>query len=388
MKNLLIKLFIKDPDNTRDPAVRESYGSLAGTVGIVSNLILCSFKIITGVIFGSIAVLADGINNLSDAASSLITLLGFKIAGKPADKDHPYGHGRSEYMAGLVVSVMVEAIGISLLKSSIEKTLHPEPVDFSTLTIAVLVVAILIKLWQTGFNVSIGKLISSDALLATAADSRNDVISTSAVLLSTVIGKFTGYNPDGPVGILVALFIIRAGWELLKEGISPIIGQAPDPQIVAELRREITKHPCCLGVHDLIIHDYGPGRMFASVHVEVDADKDIMATHDEVDNIETEVYEKMGIILTCHMDPLLLNDPLTETVKSQIKEIMESIPDILSFHDVRVVPGPTHINVVFDVVLAFDSKMTPHDCKVKLAEELVKFNPLYKTVVTVDRAMS
>lgn len=388
MKNLLIKLFIKDPDNTRDPSVREKYGTLAGGVGIVSNLILCTFKILAGLIFGSIAVLADGINNLADAASSLITFLGFKLAGKPADKDHPYGHGRSEYMAGLAVSVMVEAIGLSLFKSSIEKTLHPEPVDFSILTIVVLAAAILIKLWQTSFNVSIGKKISSEALLATAADSRNDVISTSAVLLSTIVGKLGGFNPDGPVGILVALFIIKAGWELLTEAVSPIIGQAPDPEIVEELHKEIMAFDGVLGTHDLIIHDYGPGRMFASVHVEVDASRDIMETHDEIDCIEVAIYKKMGIMLTCHMDPLVLGDPLTDKVNEQLKEITAKIPDIINFHDVRVVPGHTHTNVVFDIVLAFNSKLTPAECKEMLQEELSKCNPLYVSVITIDRAMS
>ncbi|MCQ2552815.1 MAG: cation diffusion facilitator family transporter, partial [Clostridia bacterium] len=266
MKQFIIKHFVKNPDDLKDPETRQSYGSVAGGVGIVSNLILCIFKIGAGLIFSSIAILADGINNLADASGSLITLVGFKLAGKKPDKDHPYGHGRTEYLAGLVVSVMVLAIGLSLFKTSVEKTIHPEPLEFSILTIVILVLAICIKLWQTSFNVSVGKLIDSDALLATGADSRNDVISTSAVLLSVIIGKFAGINVDGPVGIIVALFIIWSGIGLIKETVAPILGLAPDEELVENIIATVIKDDFVLGVHDVIVHDYGPGRLFASLH--------------------------------------------------------------------------------------------------------------------------
>ncbi|NMA94137.1 MAG: cation transporter [Clostridiales bacterium] len=380
-----MKKLIKNSADVKSPKVRESYGKLAGLVGIISNAVLCLFKILTGLAFGSVAILADGINNLADAASSLTTFLGFKLAGKPADKDHPYGHGRTEYMAGLIVSVMVLAIGFSLLKSSVEKTVNPEELEFSILTIVVLVAAILVKLWQASFNVAIGRLIESEALMATAADSRNDVISTTAVLISVIVNEFTEVNVDGPVGILVALFIIWSGIGLVRESTDPILGKAPDPELTKALKEEILSHEGVLGMHDLMIHDYGPGRLFASVHVEVDADADFMRTHNEIDIIENIVLEKFNVLLSCHMDPVRLNDPLTEEIKEHIESIVSNEADILDFHDVRVVAGPIHTNVVFDIVLSLDSKMSPQDCRELVDAELKKINPKYNSVISIDR---
>lgn len=385
MRKLLLKKLIKNSEDVKSPKVRESYGKLAGLVGIISNAVLCLFKILTGLAFGSVAILADGINNLADAASSLTTFLGFKLAGKPADKDHPYGHGRTEYMAGLIVSVMVLAIGFSLLKSSVEKTVNPEELEFSILTIVVLVAAILVKLWQASFNVAIGRLIESEALMATAADSRNDVISTTAVLISVIVNEFTEVNVDGPVGILVALFIIWSGIGLVRESTDPILGKAPDPELTKALKEEILSHEGVLGMHDLMIHDYGPGRLFASVHVEVDADADFMRTHNEIDIIENIVLEKFNVLLSCHMDPVRLNDPLTEEIKEHIESIVSNEADILDFHDVRVVAGPIHTNVVFDIVLSLDSKMSPQDCRELVDAELKKINPKYNSVISIDR---
>ncbi len=385
MRKFLLKKLIKNSEDVKNPKVRESYGKLAGLVGIISNAVLCLFKILMGLAFGSVAILADGINNLADAASSLTTFLGFKLAGKPADKDHPYGHGRTEYMAGLIVSVMVLAIGFSLLKSSVEKTVNPEELEFSILTIVVLVAAILVKLWQASFNVAIGRLIESEALMATATDSRNDVISTTAVLISVIVNEFTEVNVDGPVGILVALFIIWSGIELVKDSTDPILGKAPDPELTKAIKEEILSHEGVLGMHDLMIHDYGPGRLFASVHVEVDADADFMRTHNEVDIIESNVMEKLNVLISCHMDPVRLNDPLTEEIKEHIESIVAKEPDILDFHDVRVVPGPLHTNVVFDIVLSLDSKMSPQDCRELVDAELKKINPKYNGVISIDR---
>ena len=385
MRKLLLKKLIKNSADVKSPKVRESYGKLAGLVGIISNAVLCLFKILTGLAFGSVAILADGINNLADAASSLTTFLGFKLAGKPADKDHPYGHGRTEYMAGLIVSVMVLAIGFSLLKSSVEKTVNPEELEFSILTIVVLVAAILVKLWQASFNVAIGRLIESEALMATAADSRNDVISTTAVLISVIVNEFTEVNVDGPVGILVALFIIWSGIGLVRESTDPILGKAPDPELTKALKEESLSHEGGLGMHDLMIHDYGPGRLFASVHVEVDADADFMRTHNEIDIIENIVLEKFNVLLSCHMDPVRLNDPLTEEIKEHIESIVSNEADILDFHDVRVVAGPIHTNVVFDIVLSLDSKMSPQDCRELVDAELKKINPKYNSVISIDR---
>ena len=385
MKNLLIKLFIKDPDNTRDPSVREKYGTLAGGVGIVSNLILCTFKILAGLIFGSIAVLADGINNLADASGSLITLIGFKLASRKPDKNHPYGHGRTEYLTGLVVSVMVLAIGLSLLKTSIEKTINPEPLEFSILTIVVLAVAIAIKLWQTSFNMSIGKIINSDALLATGADSRNDVISTSAVLLSVIIGKIFEINLDGPVGIIVAAFIIWSGIGLVKETIAPILGEAPDPELIKAIENIVMADDYSLGIHDVIVHDYGPGRLFASLHIEVDGHNDIFEIHDRIDNLEAKVCKELGVMLTIHMDPVNPKDPVVVRAKGYLEEIIRDLPGVANFHDVRAVSGSTHTNIVFDVLTEFDCPYTDEELQKILFDELQKRDPKFIAVVDIDK---
>jgi len=384
MKKFIIKRFVKNPDDTKSPETRESYGSVAGIVGIISNLILCVFKIGCGLIFSSIAILADGINNLADASGSLITLIGFKLAGKKPDKDHPYGHGRTEYLAGLVVSVMVLVIGISLLKTSIEKTIHPEELEFSILTIIVLVVAIAIKLWQTSFNMSIGKIIDSDALLATGADSRNDVISTSAVLLSVIIAKFTGINLDGPVGIIVAGFIIWSGIGLVKETVAPILGQAPDPELVKNIADLLETEPRVLGIHDLIVHDYGPGRLFASVHAEVDGFDDVFEIHDFIDNLEFKCMDEIGVMLTIHMDPVDPKDPVVAMAKEFISEIAHKTEGVYNFHDVRVVSGPTHTNVVFDIVVEYDCPYSDEELRKIFEDGLKAHGEKYIAVVQID----
>lgn len=384
MKQFIIKHFVKNPDDLKDPDTRQSYGSVAGGVGIVSNLILCIFKIGAGLIFSSIAILADGINNLADASGSLITLVGFKLAGRKPDKDHPYGHGRTEYLAGLIVSVMVLAIGLSLFKTSVEKTIHPEPLEFSILTIVILVLAICIKLWQTSFNVSVGKLIDSDALLATGADSRNDVISTSAVLLSVIIGKFAGINVDGPVGIIVALFIIWSGIGLIKETIAPILGQAPDEELVANIITTVVKDDFVLGVHDVIVHDYGPGRLFASLHAEVDGSRDIYEIHDAIDNLEFKVMDEYNVLLVIHMDPVDTKDPFVFRAKEYIDEIIRDIDGVESFHDVRAVSGPTHTNIVFDIVVEYSCKYKDEELKEMISAKLKKFDPTFNAVMNID----
>ncbi|HRV33415.1 MAG TPA: cation diffusion facilitator family transporter, partial [Anaerovoracaceae bacterium] len=321
MKDFLIRHFVTDYENTKDPKVREDYGKLAGIVGIFSNLILCGFKIGTGLVFNSISIVADGINNLSDASASLVTLIGFRMSGKKADAEHPYGHGRIEYLTGLMISVMILVIGVQLLRSSIEKTMNPEALRFSWITVAVLLIAIAVKFWQTRFNMSVGNTIDSATLKATGTDSRNDVLATTAVLLAIGLEKLSGYPLDGPVGILVALFILYSGWMLINETVSPLLGKAPDPETVRALKEQIEAYDGVIATHDLILHDYGPGRVFGSVHVEVDASVDIQESHDMVDNIEREVYKYMGVLLTIHMDPMDLSDPLTLKVRQQLYEI-------------------------------------------------------------------
>ncbi|WP_324825617.1 cation diffusion facilitator family transporter [Sinanaerobacter sp. ZZT-01] len=385
MRKLLIKVFIKDYENIRDPHVRESYGKLAGVIGIVSNAFLCTLKILTGLLFHSIAILADGINNLADASSSFITLIGFRLASRPADEEHPYGHARIEYLTGVIVSVLIIVLGVQLCMRSFDKILHPDPLDFNYFTIGILIVSILIKIWQSLFNIKMGEIISSSTLKATGTDSRNDVIATSAVLFGILIGKATNLQLDGYLGMLVALFIIYSGFQLVKETADPLLGQAPDPELVNAISEKIMKHPDVLGVHDLVVHNYGPARIFASVHVEVDAHNDMIASHDMIDNLERTLSESLRIHLVVHMDPVDYKDPLTQIVKQQLKEIITEYDTILDIHDIRVVHGYTHHNVIFDVVISPQCSMSEEELKSHLAKDLQLCNPLYQPVITIDK---
>ena len=343
MNSLICRLFVRDWENTDDPDVRQRYGKLAGALGIISNSILCIAKIITGIIAGSIAIIADGINNLTDASSSVITLAGFKLASMPEDDEHPYGHARIEYITGMIVSILIVVVGVELGKSSVEKIIHPEPVEFSVSAVVILVCAIIVKLWQASFNVYAGKRINSLTLTATGADSRNDVISTSAVLLCLIVGKVTGFNIDGYAGCLVALFIIYSGITLVKETVSPLLGEKPDPMLISEISDMALSYNGVLGIHDLVVHNYGPGKIFVSIHIEVDADGDLME--------ERDISKKLHVVMTAHMDPILRNDPLTDRFNVLMRETAEKYEGIGNLHDLRVVKGPTHTNIIFDVVV-------------------------------------
>lgn len=386
MGKLLFRLFIKDNDNTGDPKVRERYGKLAGIVGILSNLLLCIMKIAIGLFSKSIAIIADGINNLADASSSIITLIGFKLASAPEDEDHPYGHARIEYLAGLFVSIFIIIIGFQLLKTSVEKILDPQPLVFSYTTVVILIIAIAIKLWQSAFNVTVGKKINSVTLMATAADSRNDVISTSAVLISILFGHFTGIQIDGYMGCLVALFIIWSGIQLVRETSSPLLGEAPDHETVEAILEIIRKEPGILGVHDLMVHNYGPGKIFASVHIEVDADGDLMKSHDMIDNIERIVKETLRIQFVVHMDPVKVNDPLIHRMRGIISEALAPLDGVESIHDFRIVPGPTHTNIIFDAVLAPGCKLSEKEITAIADTAAKKENLNYFVVITFDKA--
>ncbi len=387
MTSLLIRLFVKNHENTADPRVRESYGKFAGIVGIVSNVILCVMKIIIGVFSKSIAIIADGINNLADASSSIMTLVGFKLASQPEDEKHPYGHARIEYLTGLFVSILIIIIGVQLLKTSFEKILDPQPLEFSYTTVIILIIAIIIKLWQSMFNRNIGKRISSVTLLATASDSRNDVISTAAVLISVLVGKFTGLHIDGYMGCLVALFIIWSGIQLVRETSNPLLGEAPDEELVEAIRDTVANEPGVLGIHDLMVHNYGPGKIFASMHVEVDADGDLMKSHDIIDNIERHVKDSLNIEFVIHMDPVRTNDPQITRLRTIIEKAFEPLDGVESIHDFRLVPGPTHTNVIFDVVLA-PSCSYPEKQIQTIADKAVKeaAGDSYFVVITFDRA--
>lgn len=386
MGKLLIKLFVRDYENTEDPKVRESYGKFAGVVGIISNLFLCIMKILIGVFSGSIAIIADGINNMADASSSIITLIGFRLASKPEDEDHPYGHARIEYLTGLFVSILIIVLGVQLFKTSLEKIFDPDTLEFSYITIITLVIAIAVKLWQSLFNISIGKKINSLTLIATGADSRNDVIATSAVLVSVLVVKFTGLQIDGYMGCLVALFIIWSGIQLVRDTISPLLGEAPDDDLVKAITETVKKEPGILGIHDLMVHNYGPGKIFASIHVEVDADGDLMKSHDMIDNIERIVKESLRIEFVIHMDPVKTNDPLIHRMKAVISEAFAPLDGVENIHDFRIVPGPTHTNIIFDVVLSMECRYTEKEIQ-KIADDTVKaIDDNYFVVITFDRA--
>ena len=351
MTQLLIRAFVKDYTNRQDPVVRGRYGRMASIVGIICNLLLFAGKLTVGTLFGSIAITADAINNLSDASSSVVSLVGFKLAAKAPDAEHPYGHARYEYVAGLAVSTMIMAIGLSLLKESATKILHPEPVGFSLLTVGVLAASILLKLWMSLFNRRVGVAIESETLIATAADSRNDVIATSAVLLSAVLCKVTGIDRiDGIMGLGVAAFILWSGWGLVQDTLSPLLGESPSPQLVEALEKKVLSYPRVLGVHDLMVHDYGPGRQFASLHVEFPTEVDPLDAHDLIDNIERDVREEMHILLTIHYDPIVTSDARVGVLRARLAQEAARIDPALSIHDLRLVPGPTHTNVLFDLV--------------------------------------
>ena len=383
MIEFLIRRFVPDWQQVQRTDVRERYGTLAAAVGILSNIFLCIIKGLIGLFSGSIAVTADAVNNLSDAGSSVITLLAFKIAGKPADEEHPYGHARMEYISGMAVSFIIILLGLELMGSSFEKILHPEEVGVSALTYLVLIVSIAVKLWQGMFNRNLGKRISSEALQATAADSLNDVFSTGAVLLSTLVYQFTAVPIDGWVGMLVAIFITVSGVKLIMETGSPLLGQAPDPQMVRELEEKITAYDGVIGIHDLQVHNYGPGRVFATVHAEVPANRDILVSHDIIDNIEREVGHEMNLNLVIHMDPVVTDDERLNQLHAQVQLIVAGIDSNLSMHDFRAVFGPTHTNLVFDVVVPPGFSLSDSELSRRI-EQQVQTLGSYFCVITVD----
>ncbi len=383
--DFLFKAFVPRWEEVRDRKVRDGYGKVAGVVGILSNLLLCGLKVAVGFLAGSIAIIADGINNLADASSSVITLVGFRLAAMPEDKDHPYGHARIEYLTSLVISGLIILVGVGLLKSSVDKIIHPTALNTDWLTVGILVIAILVKLWQAGFNRAAGRRIDSLALLATATDSRNDVISTSAVLVSVLVAMFTPWVIDGYVGALVALFIIWSGIILIRDSSSPLLGEAPDPEMVKDIVRITRSFPGVKGIHDLMVHNYGPGRIFCSLHVEVDAEEDIMKSHDMVDNIEAALKEELKIHAVVHMDPIKVGDPLVGHLHGILEDTISHLDGVSEIHDLRIVPGETHTNIIFDCVLGTECALKEDDIKQKVEQDLKKENPNYNVVITFDQ---
>ena len=387
MTQFLIRCFIKRPDDVKDAAVRTAYGNLASLVGMACNILLCIGKLLAGTLFGSIAIMADALNNLSDASSNVVSLIGFRLAAKAPDAEHPYGHARYEYLAGLVVSVTILAIGLSLLKESALKVLHPTPVAFSWLSIGVLAASILVKLWLSGFNRVVGKKIDSETLMATAADSRNDVLTTGAVLLSTILCSLTGYGIiDGIMGVGVAAFILWSGWGLVMDTLSPLLGESPSPELVEHIERTVMSYPGVLGMHDLMVHDYGPGHQFASLHVEFPAETDPLTAHDVIDNIENDFLKKDRLQVTIHYDPIVTADASVGVLRARLQEHARQLDPQLSIHDLRIVPGDSHTNVLFDLVFPAGYTGDIDQMLAKMCQFVKEQDPKYCCVVKVEQS--
>lgn len=382
---LLFKLFIKNYEDTSDPAVRNRYGKFSGLFGIASNLLLFLAKVILGTITSSISITADAVNNLCDAGSSIITMFGFKISGKPADAKHPYGHARMEYVSGLIVSCLITAIGFDLLIGSVEKIIAPSETKYSVLSIVILCVAVIVKLVQGLVYRAAGKAISSTSLIASSTDSINDVISTGVVIIGAIIGLTTNIMLDGWLGCAVALFVIYSGIKLIIETSDPLLGAAPDSELVEKLSKKIMSYDGVIGIHDLVVHNYGFGRCFASVHAEVPASTNVMISHDTIDNIEFDVLEEMNIHLVIHLDPVETDNPKIDELKAVVYAILTAKDPDITMHDFRVVFGDTHTNLIFDVELPFEYETEDDYFCSEITKEIRKVDPTYNTVITVDR---
>lgn len=385
MTDLLIRWFVPDADRTQDAGVRQRYGRLAGGVGIGVNLLLFAAKLLAGLLTASVAVLADAFNNLSDAGTSIVTLVGFHLAGQEADEEHPFGHGRMEYLAGLIVSLAILLVAFELGKSSVEKILHPEPVEFSLLSALILALAVLVKLWLFRFNRLLGRRIASATMQAAATDSLMDAIATAVVLVSGLIGWRFGLSIDGYVGVLVALFILKAGWDAAKETLDPLLGRPMDPELAADIDRIVLDHPYILGIHDLVYHDYGPGRAMMSFHAEVPANGDLLAIHDVIDHIERELKQRNGIETVIHMDPVV-QDENTERLRGQVETLAKQMDPRLTIHDFRTTAGPIHTNLLFDVVVPYGFTLTDAQVKKELTRRVRELSETYYAVIEVDRS--
>ena len=381
--NFLVCRFIKNYQNTKDANVRTSVGKLSGIVGILNNLFLFVIKFVIGTIVHSVSIQADGVNNLTDAGSNIISILSFHFANKPADKDHPFGHERTETIASLFVGILILVLGFETAKESISKVIHPGSIDFRLASVIILLVSIIVKFWMYTYNKKLSKTYDSSLLEASALDSISDVCGTMAVLVSTLLSPVLHFNLDGYMGIVVSGIIIYGAYGLLRDMINSLIGEAPDPELVHNIVDMIMAHPAILGVHDMMLHNYGPNKIFASAHVEVDSSKDIFETHDHIDNIEREVKENMNIDLVLHMDPVKVNDPETELYRAKVVEAIHQIDPKWGFHDFRIVSGPTHVNLVFDLVIPFEEKYPQEEIEEMLLKHIESDKKIY-LVLTID----
>ena len=388
MTELLSRLFVKNHQDAQNPAVRTAYGTMVSITGIVLNLILFTAKFVVGSVFGAISIVGDAVNNLSDAGTQIISLISFRIAAKPADREHPFGHARIEYVTSMIVSFLVMLVGFELLKSSFSQIFSPERPDSSPIAIIVLVGSMLCKLWLGLFNRTIGKRIDSSVMRATAADSLSDVFATGAVLVATVLPMiFTNmnWNPDAYMGVIVAVLIIVAGFRILNESKNAILGEAPSEEIVKQITETVDRYEGALGIHDMVVHNYGPGRIIASLHIEVDGSVDVFETHDMIDTIEKELRDVCGIEATIHMDPIVTDDEKINALREKVDEIVKTIDERLKIHDFRFVEGVTHSNLIFDVAMPFEMKMTDSELKDRIENEISELDPKYFVVMTVDR---
>lgn len=381
--NFLVRRFIKNYQDTKDANVRTNVGKLSGIVGIFSNLFLFVIKFVIGTIVHSVSIQADGVNNLTDAGSNIISMLSFHLANKPADKDHPFGHERTETIASLFVGILILVLGFETAKESISKVIHPGSIDFRIASVIILLISIIVKFWMYAYNKKLSKTYDSSLLEATALDSISDVCGTTAVLVSTLLSPVLHFNLDGYMGIVVSGIILYGAYGLLRDMINSLIGEAPDPELVHNIVDRIMAHPAILGVHDMMLHNYGPNKIFASAHVEVDSSKDIFETHDHIDNIEREVKENMNIDLVLHMDPVKVNDPETELYRAKVVEAIHQIDPKWGFHDFRIVSGPTHVNLVFDLVIPFEEKYAQEEIEAMLLKHIQSDKKIY-FVLTID----
>lgn len=387
MVTILINLLIKEKENVKNPKVRQQYGMLCGIVGIVLNIFLFLGKFLAGTISHSISITADAVNNLSDAGSSCVTLVGFKMAGAKPDIGHPFGHGRMEYIAGLIVSGAILLMAVELVKTSVSKILHPQPVQFGMLSGVILVISILVKIYMAYYNYRIGKRVDSAAMRATATDSLSDVCATTTVLLSSIVGEITGLKVDGYCGVLVGIFIFYAGISAAKETLDPLLGQAPEATLVHQIEEIVLSQEEICGIHDLLVHDYGPGRMMISLHAEVPAEGNILELHDVIDTTEMELRRKLNCDAVIHMDPVVTEDKHILSLKKNLEEIMKKIDPVISMHDFRVVIGPTHTNLIFDIVIPYEYRMSDEELIQQIQHHVKrKLGDDHFVVIQVDKA--
>lgn len=387
MTSFLVRMFVKNKDEVGRSEVRQQYGMLSSGVGITCNILLFVVKFLLGIFSHSVAVTADAFNNLSDVGSAAITFIGFRMANRPADEEHPFGHGRIEYLSGMALTVLILLVGVEILKTSIEKIIHPEPVFFNVITIVALLLSILLKFWMSRFHHALGDKIHSQTMKAAAQDSLNDCISSGATAAGVVLAYFfPSYPLDGYLGVMAGLFVLYAGYGIAKETINPLLGEAPDPGLVEEIKKILFSYDLILGVHDLVIHDYGPGRIMGSAHVEIPQDSSLVKAHDMIDNAEKKIKSRLKLEFVLHLDPVTTENPKVEVLKGIVEAAVESVDKDMSIHDFRIVEGPTHTNLIFDCVVPFHFQGKNADIKKAVDKQLEDMDTVYHTVISYDRS--